>query len=196
MHVTVSKAARKPRLSVTYPKRFGRRCKNVFQMGLLLKETFGVRNAQRWILTEALVRTFLTADRRFAHKDDFWKTPNDYVAAIAHREISWISKYAVYKPASDPLQTSQAQFSPEAHIYLLQKFLKVAPYLLPQDAELAASTLWRRDIHPGNVFVNDGVITTLIDWQATWAGPLIIQARQPRLLNHKGQTIGVFRLEI
>lgn len=126
-------------------------------------------------------------DSVFAHRTDLGKAPNDYVTAIAHREIAWISKYAVAKPLDDPSQPSKAQNSPEAHISLLQKFLKVAPYLLPQDTELAASTLWHRDIHAGNIFVNDGLITSLIDWQATWAGPLIIQARHPRLLNHKGE---------
>lgn len=133
------------------------------------------------------MRNILTADRVFAHKKDLGKGAIDYVTAIAHREIAWINKYAAPNPSGDPLQTSEAQNTPEAHISLLQRFLKVAPFLLPQDVELVASKLWHRDIHPGNLFVSEGRITSLIDWQATWAGPLIIQAQQPRLLNHKGE---------
>ena len=117
------------------------------------------------------------------------ETPQGYMNAIARREIAWISRYAVPKSPVDPLQRSMAQNSPEAHISLLRRFLAVTPYLLPRDASLVASSLWHRDIHGGNIFVKDGRITSLIDWQATWAGPLCIQVRQPRLLDHKGEVL-------
>lgn len=187
MQATVLKAVRRLRSSVTYPKHFEKRWKHAFLSDRLSKEVFGVRNVQKWILIEAHVRNFITAERVSAHKNNLGNSPNDYIAAIARREIAWISKYAVPKPSDDPLQPSKAQNSPEAHITLLQKFLEVSPYLLPQDTDLAASTLWHSDIHPGNVFISEGVVTSLIDWQATWAGPLMIQAQPPRLLNHKGE---------
>lgn len=54
---------------------------------------------------------------------------------------------------------------------------------------MAASTLWHSDIHASNLFVSNGRITGLIDWQAAWAGPLIIQARLARLLDHRGEIL-------
>ena len=117
------------------------------------------------------------------------KTFQDYVAAIVHREIAWIENFADPKSSKDPLYTSQAQNSPEAHISLLQKLLKTTPFLIPQDVDMTASMLWHSDIHASNIFVSKGRITSLIDWQAAWAGPLFIQARQPRLLDHRGEVL-------
>ncbi len=117
------------------------------------------------------------------------KTSRDYVAAIVHREIAWIEEFADPKSPSDPFYTSQAQNSPEAHISLLQRLLKVTPFLIPQDADMTASTLWHSDIHASNIFVSKGRITSLIDWQAAWMGPLFIQVRQPGLLDHRGEIL-------
>lgn len=79
------------------------------------------------------------------------------------------------------LQISQAQKSLESHITLLESYLKVSPDLLLQDENMALSTLWHSDIYATNLFVNESRITSLIVWQASWAGPLILQARHSRL---------------
>lgn len=87
--------------------------------------------------------------------------------------------------------TSATQNSPESHISLLQKYLKVVPYLLPDDAAVVASHLWHTDLHSGNIFVDTGKgrICSVIDWQGTWAAPLILQARHPRLVDYHGDII-------
>ena len=117
------------------------------------------------------------------------KTPRDYVAAIVHRETAWIKEFAQPKSHSAPFYFSQAQNSPAAHISLLHMLLEVASFLIPQDTDMAASTLWHNDIHAGNLFINEGRITSLIDWQAAWMGPFILQARQPQLLDHEGEIL-------
>lgn len=48
-------------------------------------------------------------------------------------------------------------------------------------------TLWHPDIHDGNLFVHEGNISSVIDWQSIWVGPLILQARVPRLINYNGE---------
>lgn len=111
------------------------------------------------------------------------------MAALAYREQEWIERYAVPRSADDPLVTSTAQNSPNAHLSLLQKFLQVAPYLLPTDGSIVASTIWHTDLHPGNLFVNEDRITGVIDWQGAWAGPLALQGRHPRLVDHHGDII-------
>lgn len=111
------------------------------------------------------------------------------MVALAYREQEWIKRYAVPRSADDPLVTSAAQNSPDAHLSLLQKYLQVAPYLLPTDLNIVASTIWHTDLHSGNLFVNKGHITAVIDWQGAWAGPLVLQGRHPRLVDHHGDII-------
>ncbi|OGM39302.1 hypothetical protein ABOM_011970 [Aspergillus bombycis] len=87
------------------------------------------------------------------------------------------------------LLTSATQNSPNGHISLLHKYLKVAPYLLPNDPAVVAPYIWHTDLHAGNIFVQNGKISSVIDWQGLWAAPLILQARHARLVNYNGEVI-------
>lgn len=115
--------------------------------------------------------------------------PLGYVTSVGHREIMWIKNCAVPRAPDDPLLVSTAQNSPEAHIKLLEKFLKVAPYLMDFDRQLACSTLWHPDLHSPNLFVDHNHITAVIDWQGVWAGPLFLQARPSPLVNYQGSML-------
>lgn len=110
-----------------------------------------------------------------------------YVEAIARRETSWISRYAVPKLSAVPLEASAAQSSPQAHIELLQKYLSVASMLLPAEDELLLPTLWHRDLHMGNIYVHEGRISSVIDWQSMWVGPQILRARPPQIVDYNGE---------
>ncbi|PGG97673.1 hypothetical protein AJ80_09656 [Polytolypa hystricis UAMH7299] len=112
-----------------------------------------------------------------------------YVVALAHHELEWIKQYAVPKSADDLLVTSADQNTRDTHISLLHKYLQVAPYLLPTEPDIITSTIWHTDLHSGNLFVDKGCITNIIDWQGIWAGPLVLQARYPRLIDHHGDII-------
>jgi hypothetical protein len=81
---------------------------------------------------------------------------------------------------------SKGQSDRQAHIDLLEKYLSVITQLLPKEPELLAPVLWHRDLHSGNLFVHDGKISSVIDWQSCWVGPLILRARAPRLLDYNG----------
>jgi len=72
---------------------------------------------------------------------------------------------------------------------LLDKFLKVAPYLLDLDDRLTCSNLWHTDLHSSNLFINQDRITSIIDWQGVWAGPLFLQAQPPELLEYQGSVM-------
>jgi hypothetical protein len=109
------------------------------------------------------------------------------VEAIAHREMRWIEQYAKPKILSVPLSTSSSQKSPGAHIDLLQKYLSVAAKLLPTEDDLLLPTLWHRDLHRGNVFVHEGEVSSVIDWQSVWVGPRILRARAPQLVDYSGE---------
>ncbi|KAL4877121.1 kinase-like domain-containing protein [Aspergillus karnatakaensis] len=137
------------------------------------------------------------ADREYWNKEralmnidrGSWKHPQDVVASPAHRELAWMTQYAVPKPDDDPLVPSAAQKSPSSHISLLRRYLKIAPYLSPSDSAVVASHIWHTDLHAANIFVQDGRISSVIDWQGTWAAPLILQARHPRLVQYNGDMI-------
>jgi hypothetical protein len=106
--------------------------------------------------------------------------------AIGEREIEWISRYAEPKPPGGLFATSEAQRTPESHIDLYKRFLKISDHLLPR-GDLARPTLWHWDIHAPNIFVQDNRITGLIDWQDVWVGPLFLQARHPKLVDYHGE---------
>lgn len=110
--------------------------------------------------------------------------------AVAHREIAWIRQYA--KPtdaaAGGFLDLSASQRSPQEHIQLLKKYLSSFSRILP-DSDLLRPTLWHPDVHHGNLYVHDGKISSVIDWQCIWVRPLILQARTPRLIDYNGETM-------
>jgi len=54
---------------------------------------------------------------------------------------------------------------------------------------MAKSVLWHWDLHAPNIFVQDGKVTDIIDWQDCWAGPLSIQARRPALIDYEGEVM-------
>ncbi|RMZ82272.1 hypothetical protein DV738_g1897, partial [Chaetothyriales sp. CBS 135597] len=82
-----------------------------------------------------------------------------------------------------------SQNSPEAHIQLLEKFLKVAPYLVDIDKQLTCSALWHTDLHSPNIFVDGHRITAIIDWQGVTAGPLFLQAHPSPLVDYQGEIL-------
>lgn len=87
-------------------------------------------------------------------------------------------------PVSGYVKLSQAQLSPQAHTQLLQRYLASICSLLPNDPDLLRSVLWHPDLHDGNIFIHEGKISSIIDWQSVWTGPLMLQARTPRLINY------------
>lgn len=117
------------------------------------------------------------------------KTAHDYLKALANNQIKWLDQHAVRRPQTDIFKASGAQNSPDAHGALYKKYLAVTPYILPEDNSMSRSTLWHWDMHTPNIFVEDDRITSLIDWQSTWAGPLFLQYRYPKLADYTGDVL-------
>jgi hypothetical protein len=78
--------------------------------------------------------------------------------------------------------------SPAEYITLLEKYLEIAPYLVPSDeAELLRPTFRHPDFQPRNILVDgDFSITGLIDWQHCSVLPLLLQAGIPEYLQNYG----------
>jgi hypothetical protein len=111
-------------------------------------------------------------------------TETDYLKSLVCCEIDWLSKYAggkgeLFNPF---IHASSNQQSPQAHIDLLEKFLSIIPLITPKAEEIISAWLWHPDFHAGNIFVDeDGKITSLIDWQGRWTGPIFINVNPPKL---------------
>ncbi|KAL4800177.1 hypothetical protein BDV19DRAFT_353563 [Aspergillus venezuelensis] len=96
-----------------------------------------------------------------------WKRPQGVVASVAHREISWLSQHAVPKHYDPSALPSPKPNPPSDHISLLQRYLEVVPYLLPNNPDVTASHLIRTDLYPGNNFVKDNRISSIMNRQQT-----------------------------
>lgn len=62
-------------------------------------------------------------------------------------------------------------------------------YLLDVSKRLVRSALWHTGLHSSNMFVDEGHITAVIDWQESWAGPLMLQAKASPLVNYEGEML-------
>ena len=145
-----------------------------------------------WILIVALVCILRSLVPSSAAGDLFLysaigRTAQEYASAIAHLEIAWIKAYAKPRLPDDPLYVSESQNSPSEHISLFEKYLAVVPYLLSTDQDVLAPTLWHTDLRQNNIFVQNGRISCIIDWQGVWAGPLLLQARYPQFVKYNGE---------
>lgn len=112
--------------------------------------------------------------------------PQDYLASIANREIQWLERHADPSEKARPFQAGEQQ-SIDVHIALYRKFLQATDKILPEERDLVKPALWHWDLHAPNIFVKDNKITSIIDWQDCWAGPLLLQEWRPRLLNYHGE---------
>ena len=73
----------------------------------------------------------------------------------------------------------------DKHIYLLEQLLLVIPYILPAE-DLVRPVLLHHDLHSDNIFVKDEdptQISSIIDWQASYASPLFMQVRFPSIVD-------------
>jgi len=113
-----------------------------------------------------------------------WSSAQSYLRAISEREQSKCpakEASAYFNHDSDILD------SPQARLSLLQKFEAVSAYLSPSQPTLNRGTLFHWDLRAPNFFVEDGHITSLIDWQDAWVAPLFMQERRPQLLEYDGE---------
>lgn len=103
----------------------------------------------------------------------------EYISAVVRREMSLIRKLSSQRQSRHPGFLGSAGTSPEDHIRLLQQFLAVLPHILPP-AEITRPVLLHQDLHGDNIFVHEDdptKISSIIDWQATYAAPLFLQAK-------------------
>ncbi|PTU21356.1 hypothetical protein P175DRAFT_0500262 [Aspergillus ochraceoroseus IBT 24754] len=115
-----------------------------------------------------------------------WSSAGAYAIDIARREKEWITRFANARHPADPLRQSDSQESPDCHIKLLDKYLKVVPHLMPSHPGQNRSVLWHPDLHFGNIFVRGNQIVSIIDWQGCSSLPIFHTCRIPKFLKTHG----------
>jgi hypothetical protein len=83
------------------------------------------------------------------------------------------------------------QYQPSASKKLsaLHNYLKLTPYVLPENKAIHAPVLWHGDLHLQNIFVDSTdptQIVGIIDWQSTSICPLFMQITMPGILEYNG----------
>ncbi|KAK5114552.1 hypothetical protein LTR62_002487 [Meristemomyces frigidus] len=115
-----------------------------------------------------------------------WPDAQTYLRAISQKERSRISSTETLAANRASRTDTEVLDSSQARLSLLDKFDAVSPHLPPSDPSLNRATLSHWDLRAPNIFVEDGRITCLIDWQDTWIGPLFMQERRPQLIEYYG----------
>ncbi|KAF9247522.1 hypothetical protein DTO013F2_3481 [Penicillium roqueforti] len=116
-----------------------------------------------------------------------WSTVIRFMMAIAQREIATAKAGLRYPLMPEGLFSGPGQYQPSLSKKLpsLQNYLKVAPYVLPENKATHASVLWHGDLHAQNIFVDPADpsrIVGIIDWQSVIVVPgLVLMDYQPLL---------------
>ncbi|KAL4802390.1 kinase-like domain-containing protein [Aspergillus unguis] len=120
-----------------------------------------------------------------------WSTATEFMTAIAQREIATAKAGLRYPLIPEGLFYGPRQYQPSVSKKLsaLEKYLKVAPHVLPENKSTHDSVLWHGDLHSQNIFVdpvNPSRIVGIIDWQSVSACPLFMQVGRPAFLDYNG----------
>ncbi len=109
--------------------------------------------------------------------------------SVGQRELLWLQKYGQPRfpqnPAYRDLYQNQ-KVTPDIQIKVLQDYLKIAQFIVPDDEEMNRPTIRHQDLSPNNIFVDEGEVTGMIDWQHCIILPLFLQAKIPSHFQNYG----------
>jgi hypothetical protein len=125
-----------------------------------------------------------------------WPSPSldvDTLRALqapAEKELTWIREHG--KPRYPFRRQYREAFhymkqDPVVHAESLERYLGVAPHLIPTSPELNFPVLRHPDIQPNNMFISEDYrVTSLIDWQHATALPTFLAAGIPNSFQNYG----------
>lgn len=118
------------------------------------------------------------------------KHPSDYTRALGRNEIAYIKSHAI--PRMNYYRSLKTQEHPDDGLDILAKYMKVAPYLIPQSTNEAASNdvLMHPDLHLDNIFVDPEIKSHVL-----WTGNRHVLDRYYIMLLFQRcvPTMGLFR---
>ncbi|KAJ6016372.1 hypothetical protein N7540_010963 [Penicillium herquei] len=112
----------------------------------------------------------------------------------AEKEIAYLTRFGRALQPIQRLRREIYDYEPQSHwehMTTLEKYLQIAPHLIPHKIPaLCRPVLRHPDLQPNNIFVSDDLeICGLIDWQHTTALPLFLQCGIPKSLQNYGDEI-------
>lgn len=116
------------------------------------------------------------------------------LVAGAKKEIAYLKKFGQPLHPFQRLRREIYNYEkqpPSVHLESLDKYLQIAPYLIPSSNDtLTRPTIRHLDLQPNNVFISKDLnITGLIDWQHCAINPLFLQCGIPNSLQNYGDSI-------
>ncbi|RAL06576.1 uncharacterized protein BO97DRAFT_474195 [Aspergillus homomorphus CBS 101889] len=129
-------------------------------------------------------RRMWQSERKFLKLDwGPWSNPADYAMALGKNELSWAQSQA--RPRINPYRSIDKPESPEEYRSLLERYLRISPYLIPgPETGEPLNTLSHPDLHLDNIFIDPDTnqITSIIDWQLAAVAPICLQRPHPQML--------------
>ncbi|KAJ5788891.1 phosphotransferase enzyme family protein [Penicillium psychrosexuale] len=115
-----------------------------------------------------------------------WLQPKDCVTSMARREILWLKNFAQPRQRTNLFMPTDYDILPEEHISLLEKFISVAPHLIPDKPGFSSPVLRHPDLNFANILLSPGSseIVGVIDWQASTIFPFFMQTGYPDFCQH------------
>jgi hypothetical protein len=123
-----------------------------------------------------------------------WRSPVEYLEAIARNEILCTQKYG--KPMEPAFPHNALELGvqhPSDYTRCLEDYISLAPHLLPQSPTHPFNQPTHRhpDLTPSNIFIDPatGRTTCLIDWQHSIIQPQILAAGYPPAFENPDEAI-------
>ncbi|KAK2765652.1 hypothetical protein FQN54_008508 [Arachnomyces sp. PD_36] len=112
------------------------------------------------------------------------------LTAVAEKELAWLRSYGKPRFPFDREYREATKYQksdPKEYISTLEKYLKIAPFLVPKDKSLHRPTLRHPNLQPNNILVSKNMdIVGLIDWHHCSAIPLFLAANIPQCIQNFG----------
>jgi hypothetical protein len=109
------------------------------------------------------------------------------------KELAWLKSHGSPRLPRNVARRDVYDYQkvpPAERIADLEKYLQIAPYLVPHNPSLLRATLRHPDLNPHNLFVSeDFTVTGVIDWQHTSVLPLVLQAGIPSTFQNFGDDV-------
>ena len=111
-------------------------------------------------------------------------SPLQVLSCVAAKESAWLKAFGRARLPFERAYRESMKYQksrPEEHIESLEKYLSIAPYLVPQEARFHRPILRHPDLQPNNIFVSESLdIVGIIDWQHCSVLPQFLAAGIPK----------------
>lgn len=110
--------------------------------------------------------------------------------AVGERELMWLQNFGKKRYPRESLDREfygRQKIDPKVQMKNLSDYLKVVPYIIPEEEQLNLPTVRHPDLSFSNIFISEsGDISGIIDWQHATILPIFLQAKIPKHFQNHG----------